>query len=147
MRSDLRIVVDTNVIISGLFGIKNSPSYEIFEAIRSQKLILVLSPPIVEELEEVSGRERIVKRTKMSKEDRISFIEGVIEHSEVTRGVQMSKIIGRDVKDDMFLACAYEARANFIITGDRDLLELKKYGDTKIVTPREFVEYIKNKKI
>lgn len=147
MRSDLRIVADTNVIISGLFGIKNSPSYQIFEAIRSRILILVLSPPIVEELEEVSGRERIVKRTKMSKEDRISFIEGIIEHSEVMRGVQLSKITGRDVKDDMFLACAYEANADYIVIGDRDLLVLKKYGDTKIVTPREFIEYIKNKKI
>ncbi len=84
MRNDLRVVVDTNVLISGLFGIKNSPSAQILNAIRAQKIILVTSPVIIEEISEVLNRERIVKRTKMSLSERSAFLDKLIERSDVS---------------------------------------------------------------
>lgn len=143
MSKDLRVVVDTNVLISGLFGIKNSPSSQILKAIRFQKIILVTSPAILEEVSDVINRERIIKLTKMHKEERKHFIEELIKRSDVTAEKQLFKTIGRDVKDDKFLVCAHEAKADYLITGDYDLLVLKKYKGIKILKPREFIGLLK----
>ncbi|OGG22011.1 putative toxin-antitoxin system toxin component, PIN family [Candidatus Gottesmanbacteria bacterium RIFCSPHIGHO2_12_FULL_43_26] len=142
MANDPRVVVDTNVLISGLLGIKNSPSGKILKAMRNQKFILINSPLILKEIGEVINRKRIVKITKMSVEERKSFLEELIERGEVSAGNQLSKIIGRDVKDDKILACAYEAKADYIVTGDEDLLVLKEYEGTMITTPKEFIEIL-----
>ncbi len=143
MINDLRVVVDTNVLVSGLFGIKDSPSSQILNAIRSQKIILVSSPVILEEVGEVINRNRIVKRTKMSPRKRADFMDKLIERSDITAGMQLSQLISRDVKDDKFLSCAVEAKADYIITGDEDLLDLKVYEGIKIVAPRQFLENLK----
>lgn len=140
--SDLRVVIDTNVLVSGLFGIKNSPSSQILKVYRRQKIIFATSPLILEEVNEVINRERIVKLTKMSFEQRSEFIDKLIERSDVTEGKQLIEQAGRDIKDDKFLACALEAKADYLITGDEDLLILKEYGGIKIVTPREFLEVL-----
>ncbi len=142
MKNDIRAVVDTNVLISGLFGIKDSPSAQILSVIRSQKIILVTSPVIVEEIEEVINRGRIVKLTKMSKDERTDFMDKLIERSDVTAGEQLLELISRDINDDKFLACAVEAKADYIITGDKDLLVLKEYKGIKIVTPKAFIEIL-----
>lgn len=143
MTNSLRVVVDTNVLVSGLFGIKNSPSAQILAAIRSQKIILVISPPILEEIAEVISRERIAKLTKMSKVLRKDFIDELVSRSDVTAGKRHPQIIGRDAKDDKFLACAFEAKAGYLVTGDDDLLILKGYQGIKIVTPREFLHILR----
>lgn len=138
----LRVVVDTNVLVSGLFGIKDSPSSKILQTIRSQKIIFVTSPEILKEVEEVISRERIVKLTKMSEVERKDFIDELIERCDVTAGRQLSQFVGRDVKDDKFLACADEAKADYIITGDEDLLALKEYQGVKIFSPRQFIKLL-----
>lgn len=79
----LRVVVDTNILVSALFGIKNSPSSKILRAIRTQKIILATSPAILEELEEVISRERIIKLTKMNIKERKMFIEELARRSDV----------------------------------------------------------------
>lgn len=143
MINNIRVVVDTNVLISGLFGIKNSPSSQILNAVRTQKIILVTSPIILEEIGEVINRDRIVKLTKMSLGERVNFMDKLIERSDITAGKQLSQIVGRDTKDDKFLACAVESKADYIVTGDKDLLIFKEYEGIKIVTPREFLEILK----
>lgn len=137
--NDLRVVADTNVLISGLLGIKNSPSARILQAIRTQKVILVTSPLIMEEVSNVINRERIVKVIKMTKRERIKFIEMLIERSDMTPGRKLPQVIGRDEKDDKFLVCAIEGKADYIITGDKDLLDLGEYEGIKIITPRKFM--------
>lgn len=139
MINDIKVVVDTNVLISGLFGIKNSPSASVLNAIRSQRIILVTSPFILEEVVEVINREKVIKRTKMSTKERMDFIDKLIERSDITTGIQLFQVISRDIKDDKFLACAVEARADYIVTGDKDLLALGEYKGIKIITPREFM--------
>lgn len=127
-------------LLSGLFDIKNSLSFGILTAIRNQKIILVTSPVILEEVRKVINRERIVKFTKMSEEERKDFINELIERSDVTAGKQLSQIFGRDFKDDKFLVCGVEGKVDYIVTGDDDLLTLKEYEGIKIVRPREFAE-------
>ena len=141
MTNDLRVVVDTNVLISGLFGIRNSPSSKILKAIRNRQVILVTSAVILEEVGNVINRDRIVKLTKMSEGERKDFMDGLIERSDITKGKQLSQI-SRDFKDDKILACGVEGKVNYIVTGDEDLLVLNEYKGIKIVKPKEFSKLI-----
>lgn len=142
MIKDLRVVVDTNVLVSGLFGIENSPSSKILRAIRNQKLILVTSATILKEVADVINRERIVRLTKMTSKERKDLIDKLIERSDITGGKQFSQIVSRDVEDDKFLACGVEGKADYIVSGDRDLLDLKEFEGIRIVSPKEFVAFL-----
>src|SRR5688572_16670199 len=136
MTTNLRVVVDTNVLVSGLIALKNSPSSKILAAIQNEKLILVTSPKILDEIKNVINRHRISKKTNMNEDDRKFFIDGLVARSDVTVGKQLDHNISRDIKDDKFLACGVEGGANYIITGDRDLLDLTEYAGIDIITPR-----------
>src|SRR3989338_9801336 len=127
MRNDLRVVVDTNVLISGLFCIKNSPFSQILQAFRNQEIILCFSPVLLEEVAEVINRERVVELTKMDINQRADFMDKLIKRSDVVPGKQIIESASRDIKDNKVLACAVEAKADYIVTGDEDLLVLKSY--------------------
>lgn len=73
----------------------------------------------------------------MAAKEQESFIDMLMERSEMVSGKHTVQIGSRDTKDNKFLACAKEARADYIITGDQDLLILKMYEEIKIITPRE----------
>jgi putative PIN family toxin of toxin-antitoxin system len=62
----------------------------------------------------------------------------------LTDKVKLRKIdkICRDPKDDFLLALSKEGKANYLITGDKDLLDIKVYGRTRIVTVRQFREKV-----
>src|SRR3954464_7980988 len=142
MPNDLRVVVDTNVLVSGLFGIENTPPLKILTAIRQQKIISVTSAVIMEEVGTVINREKISKKIHLNEEKRKVFIDDLIARSDVTAGKQLAHNFGRDIKDDKFLACGVEGGVDYIITGDNDLLILSGYEGIKIITPRDFVDLI-----
>lgn len=144
MIKDLRVVLDTNVLVSGLFGVKDSPSSKILQAFRNQKFILVASPTILKELADVINRERIIKITKMTQRERIDFINMLIKRSDLTEGKQLSKNVSRDIKDDKFLACGIEGKADYIVSGDDDLLDLEEFEGIKIVSPKEFIALLES---
>ncbi len=140
MTKALRVVIDTNVLISGLFGIQNAPSAHILNAIRDQKIIMITSPLILEEIREVIHRERIIKLTKMTPKEQEHFMNMLIERSEIVEGTRNMPKNSRDKKDDKFLSCALDAQADYIVTGDQDLLILNIYEEIPIITPREMLK-------
>lgn len=144
MINDLRVVIDTNILISGLLGRTNAPSSHILQLMRTQQIMVVTSPFILEEVAEVINRERIVKLTHMDQQTRKSFIEELLARCSITEGNPLLLQGSRDNKDNKFLACAVEGSVNYIISGDDDLLVLKEFEGIKIVTPREFLEFLKN---
>lgn len=71
------------------------------------------------------------------------FIEYLRNISTVVRHVPEIRVIERDPKDDMIIACAIAASANYIISRDRDLLDLGNYQQIQIVTPEEFIQILR----
>jgi predicted nucleic acid-binding protein len=55
------------------------------------------------------------------------------------------KVIEEDLEDSKILDCALQAKAKFIVSGDKHLLRLKKFRNIKILTPRKFLDVFKNK--
>lgn len=137
-----KIVVDANVIISAAFGGK--PLEAVVRALEDHEVYL--SQAVAQELLGVlSGL------SKKLSEDQISFIREKIQQL-LTLATLISPaahvVLSRDPKDDHYLSLCKETGAEFLVTGDKDLLsiseeKLKAKGiSCKIVSPQEFLEYV-----
>lgn len=142
MDKKYRVVLDTNVFISASF-VKISPIPNlIYSALKNQRFILVTSPFIIEEIDDVLNRDYIVKHTGMTAKQRKRFIQEVIDFSLLVSGNPSLQVIKADPDDDKFLHAAIEGNADFIVSGDKHLLDLKAYAGIKILTPKGFLQLL-----
>ena len=131
----MRIVLDTNILISRLLMSESLPAKAFDRALLTG--LILTSHETLTELGDVLSRKKFDKYVSI--EDRRSFLSLFIsntERVEIIRSVQQC----RDPKDDKFLELALNGQADYLVTGDADLLELKKIGQTKIITASEFLE-------
>jgi uncharacterized protein len=130
----LRIVVDTNIFISFLL---NSNFTKLDKILIEGKAKLLLSDELVEELISVLDRPKFKKViSAKDKEKLMEFFTDFGELVEVKSKVKHS----RDPKDDFLLALSMDGKATHLITGDADLLVLKKIQKTKILTIADFLQ-------
>lgn len=127
----MRIVIDTNVVISAVFfgGIPR----RIIEAVMEGRFCVCGTVSIIEEYEEVI-REMIERKQGTLRRDMLTPFIKRIEIVNVITPVG----ICRDPDDDKFISCAIDARAKYIVSGDKDLLVLEKYRDIEIITAHDF---------
>lgn len=135
-----RVVLITNIFISGIFW-RGNP-YEILSMCLEEKLCLITSLRILEELQEVLRAE---KKFELSEDDISSYMSLIISHSVTVDPSQTIDIITDDPEDNMVLECAVEGKADYIISGDRHLLSLKEYKGIGILTAKEFIEHANSK--
>lgn len=131
-----RIILDTNIIISAiLFGGKPQ---QVLSLIIDSKLELYLSETILSEINSVLNREKfnIPKDYVIVIMKQIRSISNIVSPDSQSKGINIS----RDKADNKFIHCAIEANADYIITGDQDLLVLKQINHIKILPPKEFLE-------
>ncbi|MEW5986442.1 MAG: putative toxin-antitoxin system toxin component, PIN family [Chloroflexota bacterium] len=139
----IRAVLDTNVFLRALINPHSYCGRLLTEFVDQYEL--VLSPAIIREVLEVLQRPRLLAKlpqiTQIDVVRLITLFEGahVIDPPEVPS-------VSRDPKDDMFLACARLANANYLITEDKDLLVLAAYETTQICRPSLFIEHLLTKK-
>lgn len=133
-----RLVIDTNVFVSGLISGSGAPA-RILDAIRQSRAIHLVSDPIVEEYLRVLDYPRIRKFEKISDEFIAAIAAYLIYQThrvELMSNVRMS----RDPDDDVFLQTAVDGKASLLISGDKtDLLSLTKIEDIPIVTAGEAI--------
>lgn len=138
-RAKLLAVLDTNVLISASFRIKDSIPDQILQKLRDQKFILITTPEILQEIEEVLNREKVLKITKMTEQEIKKFMQDLIDIAFVVPGNVVVQTVEKDPDDDKFLAAAIEGRANYVVSGDKPLLNIKEYQGIKIVSPVDFI--------
>ncbi len=130
----LRVVVDCNVFISLLIG---GAVKELGSILFSPKVRLVLSAPLVAELLDVGTRGHL---RKYFDEPRLrEFVHLLQEVGEFHEGATPAPKICRDPDDDHLLALAKTAKADVLLTGDKDLLILEKHGPARIMNAKAFV--------
>ena len=133
----MKVVFDTNVLISRLLSPGSAPAQAVNKGLSSG--LVMASYDTLTELSDVLSRKKFDKY--ISIEDRKTFLRlyiHTIEKIEIIRTVQEC----RDPKDDKFLELALNGEADFLITGDTDLLRFKTYHHTLILTPAAFLERI-----
>ena len=137
-----KVVLDANVIISAAFGGK--PLEAVVRALEDHEVYL--SPTIERELQEViSGFSK-----KLTKEQILFICEKFEQLLRLAKRISVSTdvVLSRDPKDDHYLSLCKEAGAEFLVTGDKDLLSLSQDRlkanriSCKIVTPQAFLEYV-----
>lgn len=137
----LRVVIDTNVFISSLLSTKGAP-YQLMELWRDGRFLLIISPYLVQELTRVLTYPRIVKRLRFTGAETATIVQYLLANAEMTPGTLQLPGVTRDPKDDAIIACAQEARAHYVITGDDDLLVMGEYQGIKIMTPGDFIKQL-----
>ncbi len=135
----MRAVIDTNVLLSALFW--RGVPHNLLEHVHSGRLKLVSSPALLSEFAEVISRPKF---------DDILVRSGISRHRVLTELRQLAEEVVplpiqpvcRDADDDEVLATAMAGQADFIVTGDDDLLALKNYQHIPIITPAEAVKML-----
>lgn len=128
----LRIVLDTNVLVSAT--IIKGKQFEFLKLAKLGKIKLITSPEIVKEFKEVISREKF----GFSEEQISNALKKILEITELIIPQHKLNVIKDDPDDNMIIECALESSADFIVSGDPHLLELKSYRDIKIVNATEF---------
>lgn len=131
-----RIILDTNLWISFLISKKFN---QIDQLIEDKKITLVFSDELIEEFIDVVSRPKFQKY--FSKKD-IEKILNYFDQFGILVKVNSTIEICRDEKDNFLLNLSVDSKANYLITGDKDLLVLKKIEGTEIVTFTDFIEHI-----
>ena len=129
-----RIVFDTNVIVCALMFPRSLPR-QAFNLAYSTGKILASTATILE-LEEVLSRKKFEKYFSM--EERIQFVARFFADAEIIE-IREKITACRDRKDDKFLELAVNGKANYIITGDQDLLVLNPFQDIAIISVSDYL--------
>ena len=134
----IRAVLDTNTLVSAVINVPFSVSQEIYQNFINKHFELIISPSLVAEFEEVLHRDKVVKFHKRPIEQLQKIIKELSNLSYPVTGNLELKVV-RDPKDDKILSAAVEGRVDYIVSRDKDLLDLKEYQGIKIITPEAFM--------
>lgn len=137
----MRIVVDTNVFVSGVFF--TGPPYSILDAWRRGIVRIVLSLDILDEYRRVG--EELAE--EFSDVDIYPMLDLLTVKSIIVDAPPLPQQVCRDPDDDKFLACAVAGKVKRVISGDKALLDTSGYAGVAVLRPRDFVErYLKKRR-
>ena len=133
----MRVVIDTNVLISALFW-PGKPK-QLFNQVRRGKITFLTSEMLLAELKEVLTRED--KPFKLSAEESERVLVAIRNLAEIIEPHTLVQAC-RDDADNRILECALDGQADWIVTGDSDLLDLKSFQEIKIAAVADFLSAV-----
>lgn len=128
-----RVVLDTNVTIAALFW-KGHPRV-VYDLIHDRKIVMLLSKDMEKEFIRVLGYSKF----GLSPKEITPFIKNLRGHAEFVETKNRISVISVDPTDNIFLECAFDGKADYIITGDWHLLDLGMYKNIQIIKVKEFL--------
>ena len=128
----MRIVADTNTVLSGLLW--QGPPRRLLDLARQRTVTLCTSPTLLAELAEVIGRDKFVQRVRAATLSATELVQDYERLAEVVEPQPLPAPTSRDSDDDHVLACARAGKADLIVSGDRDLLTLHEYQGIPILS-------------
>lgn len=134
----MRVVFDTNTLISAIIKKGSVPDLAFTQAVLFHEVLVSLKS--LEELNEILQRKKFDVYLKEA--SRYEFYKSFIQVSKLIK-ITSKVTVCRDAKDNKFLELCIDGKADYLITGDNDLLILNYFGSTKIVTPVIFVSLFK----
>jgi putative PIN family toxin of toxin-antitoxin system len=134
----VRATVDTNVIVSALIS-EGSPPDIVMRSWRAQAFGLVTSRPLLAELERVLGRAHIRARVRLPENEIREYLDLLHDQSIIVAPDQNLDAVPTDPADNRVLEAALAGEADYIVSGDADLLGLGEYEGTRVVTPARFL--------
>ncbi len=133
----LRVVVDTNIIISGSFW--KGPPHTVVQTIWSGDVIPLATSAMITELRTTLAREKFAAYAVKANQSIDELIDTYAAIALVVEPISVPPNVVRDPKDQMLLACAVGGRADAVVSGDKDLLVLGSYEGIPIWSVTEFL--------
>ncbi len=134
-----RVIFDTNVWISFLIGKRLS---SIKNLISNGQISIIITQQLLDEINDVTSRERIKKYfQKQTVQEFIELLKNIAEHIDIVP----THFISRDPKDNFLLDLIDFSKADYLVTGDKDLLEHTPFKTAIILTPAAFEDIISGK--
>lgn len=140
----MKAVLDVGQFVSATIVPRGNPA-QVLLAWREGRFELVTSPPILADLRRVLFYPRIRKRHGFSDDEIELFVDSLSLAASLTPGELKVEAVAADHSDDKILACAQEARADYVVASDDHLTSLKSFSGIPIVTPRRFLEILKER--
>jgi putative PIN family toxin of toxin-antitoxin system len=137
----MKIVLDTNTVISGLFW-KGAPR-QILDLARDGSISLITSPQLLAELGNVLGRDKFSERLTLAQVTVDELVFGYAALARVIRPKPIKPAIKADPEDDKVLACAKSSKAEVIVSGDRHLLALEEFEGIRIASADHLLAELK----
>jgi uncharacterized protein len=131
-----KLVIDTNIFISSFFNNEDNPK-KIIDLWKTGQIILCISEKILEEYAEVLVRLGLGQEKELQE---IIYLFGNSINISCRPVISEIKIISKDPEDNMFIECAIANDADYIISGDKHLLELESYKNIIILSPVSFLQ-------
>lgn len=132
VQKSIKVIFDTNIWISFLIGKKLQ---SIRSMIANRKITVILTDQLLTELQLVTQRPKLRKYFSQKKVDElIEFLEVVGQLHDIAPKQELC----RDPKDNFLLDLCEQSKADFLVTGDKDLIELNPFKTTQILTPNDF---------
>ncbi len=136
----MRIVLDTNVLISARIGKGGTPALLLDKLlVQGLDVELLTSTDLLSEVRRVLHYPRIKHKYNLSDDELDSYLRTIEEASTSVDVQSVAAVIDADPDDDRVLACAHEGEADYIVSGDPHLLSLQEYEGIKIISPRSFL--------
>ncbi|HCA57881.1 MAG TPA: putative toxin-antitoxin system toxin component, PIN family [Blastocatellia bacterium] len=134
-KTSVRVILDTNWYISA--AINRGSRRTLYALLTDPSIEIVFSTELLKEFQDVISRKRFRKIISETQAMRFqSLVLSKLKEVKIKSTVELS----RDAKDNYLFALAMDAEADYLVTGDDDLLVLERIGKTKIVRMAEFVE-------
>lgn len=135
----MRIVADTNVLVSALLTPSGGPG-ALIAAIDAGDVVLVASPALLDELDDVLARDRF--RRWVSTEQVDAYLAAIKDRAELVPDPGDVTAVSSDPDDDYLVALARAADVDALVSGDEDLTSLE-LGDLDILTPRQVLDRLR----
>jgi len=137
----LKVVLDTNVIVSGVITDSGAP-FDIIRRWRNGEFAIVVSEPILQEIDKVLHYPKIKNKRRLTDQNIGNVLKQLRNYSINTPSDVNLEVVPEDPADDKFISVAVEAEADYIISGDRHLKDLNSYRGIRILSPNEFIRML-----
>jgi putative PIN family toxin of toxin-antitoxin system len=134
----MRVVIDTNVLVSALLSPRNTPG-RILRLFEQQAFELLISEEIFQEYAVALHYDRLRKRHKLTNEQLIQLLQDLRSSAIFVKPSIRLNIVASDPDDNKFFECALEGSAHFIVSGDSAVQAVKQYQGIQVLSPPVFL--------
>lgn len=134
----MRVVIDPNVLVSAAIS-SAGPPRAIVDAWTDERFELIASPAVIEELRDVLHRPKLRRWISLDLAD--AFVDGLAQDAMLTADPSALPGLSRDPDDDYLIALARATGADYLVSGDHDLLDLED-PDPPVLSPRQFADLL-----
>ena len=136
-----KLVLDTNTYVSGFLWEGNEA--KLIREIGNVKAPCFINKEILEEIDDVLRRGKFIEVLRIADTTADEVISKIVSLSTMVIGPKLKeKVVKGDKKDDKFIECAINAKAEIIVSGDEHLLKIKEYKGIKIITTSEALKIL-----